>query len=397
MQRNEIERGIDSTQLWGILYLRWRIIGTAMAAVFAIAFLPSQITGGGPDDKGTPIVQQTFTASATYAVFAADMNRADKAVDLANSFADALAETDAYSTIDLGGLQVRLEIVEIAEEASLLVGPTAPAAPRTIPMPITLIAVGLFIGVVMALFVEWADGRANWPAQVIDTIGLPSIGNVHDQRDGESEIEAYGAAKTRIKNILPNGPRGRSLLVTSAHSRHGKTTVVSNLARSIAEDGSTVVILSADVRSANSIDANWPGNEYRTGLSEYLSDQSIEIDDIVTCTPESGISLVTRGLRPDSVVPLVDSRRMSDLLAELGERADWILIDGSAALESADAARFSPLVAGTLLVVDGHHTTLSSARSATGMLTDAGAEMIGFFHIRTRGNPVARMLRHEMA
>jgi hypothetical protein len=31
------------------------------------------------------------------------------------------------------------------------------------------------------------------------------------------------------------------------------------------------------------------------------------------------------------------------------------------------------------------------------MLADAGAGMIGFFHNRIRGNPVARMLRQEIA
>lgn len=49
---------------------------------------------------------------------------------------------------------------------------------------------------------------------------------------------------------------------------------------------------------------------------------------------------------------------MDDLLAGLTERADWALLDRSAVLESADAARIAPLVDGTLLVIDGQRTTL---------------------------------------
>ena len=256
---------------------------------------------------------------------------------------------------------------------------------------------GLFIGILAALFVEWADGRANWPAQVSSRTGLPFIGVMRDQSRGKTDVESFRAAKARIKGILPRGPGGHSILVTSARARDGKTTVVSNLARSFAEDGSSVVILSADVRSATAIDDIWPGIEDRIGLSEYLNDSSRQIDDIITSTPENGISIVTRGHTPDSVVPRFDSQRMIHLLDGLKERADWVLIDSSAALESADAARLSPLVDGTLLVVDGRHTTLSAAKSATEFLDGAGATMIGFFHNRTRGNPVARMLHQELA
>ncbi len=146
---------------------------------------------------------------------------------------------------------------------------------------------GLFTGVLMAILVEWADRRTNWPAQVIAKIGLPSVGSVREQRHGEPDPEAFRAAKARINGILPCGSRGRSLLVISACSKDGKTMVVSNLARSLAEDGSTVMIVSTDVRSETSIDGTWPGNESQIGLSEFLNDSSIGLDDIIVATPEA--------------------------------------------------------------------------------------------------------------
>jgi Mrp family chromosome partitioning ATPase len=240
------------------------------------------------------------------------------------------------------------------------------------------------------------DGRANWPAQVTSRIGLSSIGSLREHRDGSFDMESFRAAKARINGILPRGPYGRSLLVTSAHAKDGKTMVVSNLASSLAEDGSSVMIVSADVRSDTSIDGAWPGIDDRIGLSEYLNDDSIQLDDVIASTPESGISIVTRGRMPESIVPRIDSRRMGDLLDGLRERFDWIVLDGSAVLESADAARVSPLVDGTLLVIDGRRTTLSAAQSSADTLIGAGAGLIGFFHNRTRGNPMARMLRQEI-
>jgi len=180
-----------------------------------------------------------------------------------------------------------------------------------------------------------------------------------------------------------------------ASAGEGKTTVVSNLAKPLAEEGLSVVVLSEDVRSVTSIECEWPELEGRPGLSDYLNDTSIDVEDIVIGTGEPGISVVTRGDAPDSVVPLVDSERMVELMAVLRERADWILIDAAAVLESADTVRLAPMADGTMLVVDGIHTTLSAAQSITAMLADAGATTIGFFHNRTRRNPIFQMLRQE--
>ncbi|MCH7642645.1 MAG: hypothetical protein IIC30_05130 [Chloroflexi bacterium] len=477
MDRSETERGIDLTQLWGIFYLRWRIIGAIFVAALVIAVITQILRTSPLDQAATEIVvpipvPETYTASSVYAVIpvigdddaaatgeairlsqaltqtyryalttlsvrqslveilglgmspwevpdhveitvepgtqfitvTGTMDTAGDAIAVANGYADALSASDAYSSVVLGNLRVNLEIVERAEVASRVVSPSDPVTPvivtstsRVVSVVLMFGAIGLFIGLLAALFVEWADGRANWPAQVSARTGLPSIGSVRDQRRTEPGIEPFRAAKARINGALPRGPHGRSLLITSAHTGEGKTTVVSNMALALAEDGSSVVIVSADVRSATAIEANWPGLDDRNGLSEYLNDPSVSLDDILSETPEPGISIVTRGRSPDMVVPRVDSERMNELVHGLSERADWVLFDGAAALESADAARLGPLVDGTVLVVDGRHTTLSSAESATDVLSSAGATIIGFFHNRTRGNPVARMLHQELA
>ncbi len=465
MNRNDIDRGIDLTQVFGILFLRWRIIGVTLGAALAIALI-FQIAGGySSSEVQTPDPGlNTYAASATYAVVptsdAAELSsdeaarltqaltqtyrhilstdsvrqalasehgldldavgifddveisslagtpfisisgvteQATDVLTVVNGYADALTATGAYPSILFGDFRVELVLVEPALTASLILAPVAIAPVSVVLTPFMFGVIGLFIGVLMAMFVEWVDGRANWPAQVIARIGLPSVGSVCEKRHGEIDPEAFRAAKARINGILPRSSRGRSFLVTSARSKDGKTMVVSNLARSLAEDGSAVMIVSADVRSETSIDGTWPGNESRIGLSEFLNDSSIGLDDIIVATPETGISLITRGRTPESVVPRVDSSRMVDLLGGLTERADWVLLDGSAVLESADAARIAPLVDGTLLVIDGRRTTLSSAQSASDMLAGAGADMIGFFHNRIRGNPVARLLRQEIA
>jgi capsular exopolysaccharide synthesis family protein len=348
-----------------------------------------------PEETSISVVSGT-----PYLTITATMDSSADAIAITNSYGDALEATETFSSINLGDLRFRLEVVESAQTATAIMATVENVEPTTrssLPLPVMLVIVGLFIGFSGALIVEWLDGRATWPKQVSARIGLVSVGSVGEQSCDVTDLEPFRAAKARINSLLPRGSRGRSLLVTSARARDGKTMVITNLARAFAENGSTVMIVSADVRSETSIDGIWSDNEGRRGLSDYLNDLSVLLDEIITTTPESGISLIARGSTPDAVVPRVDSRRMNDLLDELAERVDRILFDGSAVLDFADAARLSPLIDGTILVVDGKRTTLSAAESASELLVGAGAEVIGFFHNRTRGNPVARMLHQEIA
>ena len=75
MDRNHMDRGIDLTQLWGVFFIRWRIIGAALSAAIAIAF----ITGGVFEDSEEIVVPSVpaipaipvpsaYTASAVYGV-----------------------------------------------------------------------------------------------------------------------------------------------------------------------------------------------------------------------------------------------------------------------------------------------------------------------------------------
>ena len=180
MERNDFERGIDLTQLWGIFYLRWRIIAAAFAAALAIAVI-TQVTNGSSANEITPVAPTTYTASAVYAVIpvaegtpmkadeaallsqalagtyryalttnsvsealvaelglgisarevsdhvtislqsatqfillTSEMSDAASAIAVANGYAQALAASDVYSSVDLGSVQIQLKIIEPA-------------------------------------------------------------------------------------------------------------------------------------------------------------------------------------------------------------------------------------------------------------------------------------------
>jgi Mrp family chromosome partitioning ATPase len=321
------------------------------------------------------------------------------AIALANGMASAMATLPGLGEINVGPVATRLELVEAATSATPVIAPT-----RSINTFVLFISVAMFLGVLTAFVVEWVDGRANWPGQVESETGMVAIGRLEHRgrktdpvsmfvTSDSSDVEAFRQAKARLKAGLPTAGRGRSLMVTSADSGEGKTTIVANLADTLTEDGSSVIVVSSDLRGTASVESYWDHAGGGPGLSEYLTDKSLTVDDIIEPTTRSGVSIIQRGATLSAALPMVDSERMAELVKELTNRADWTLFDAPATSQVSDAQRLAARVDGTLLIVDGVHSTLSSVKTAAGQLVDAGGNLVGFFHNRYRGNPVSSLLR----
>jgi Mrp family chromosome partitioning ATPase len=120
--------------------------------------------------------------------------------------------------------------------------------------------------------------------------------------DGE-EAESFRAIKARLKLSSPSDARGRSILVTSPNTGAGKTTVVGNQAHTLAEVGSTVVVVSADLRSNDVVERYWPQEAGLSGLPDYLVGPDLTVQKILSQTSESGVSLITRGSSSEVAIP----------------------------------------------------------------------------------------------
>ena len=81
---------------------------------------------------------------------------------------------------------------------------------------------------------------------------------------------------------------------------------------------------------------------------------------------------------------------MRELLDGLKSRVDWVLLDSPGVLGVADAVQVSCYVDGTILVVDGGRSRLSSVEATVQRLRMAGANLTGFFHNRPRPIPLTR-------
>jgi capsular exopolysaccharide synthesis family protein len=269
--------------------------------------------------------------------------------------------------------------------------------PTSLPVRIALGEVlGLGVGIALALVLARFDTRIRTREAAEEHFKVPVLaelpvipraarkGVVAAADPASSVAEAFsllGAELVRLPVALGDGDGGppKSILVTSAGSAEGKSTVVANLAVSLSEMGERVLVVSADFRRP-AVHRLF-GIPNATGLAQALENGSSNgkpvLEGHVWATPFSGIGLVPSGAAPKRPGELLSSQEMRRALTEARTAADVILIDTAPLLAGSDATHLLPDVEGVLLVARAGTTTSELAERASGLLRRLRAPVLG--------------------
>ncbi|MCC7160895.1 MAG: CpsD/CapB family tyrosine-protein kinase [Anaerolineae bacterium] len=186
--------------------------------------------------------------------------------------------------------------------------------------------------------------------------------------------EAYRTLRTNMEfsNLDKNL---RVILVTSAGAEEGKSTTLSNLAVTIAQSGKRVILVDADLRRPTLHQVF--GLKNSVGLTDMVRDETILANPPAQETSVPNLRVLTSGQLPPNPAEILGSKRMSEILAALLERADMVLLDAPPVLAVTDAAVLSSKVDGVLLVVSAGKTKRENARKAQAQLEKINARVIG--------------------
>jgi capsular polysaccharide biosynthesis protein len=137
---------------------------------------------------------------------------------------------------------IRANALSVVESATT---PQAPSKPSKVLNVALGCMVGLMGGVGLAFLFEHLDTRLHTVEQIEEATALPTLGRIPYTRKGPHNIaldgsspqrEAYRRLRTGIY-AAGQGAALRTLLVTSAQPGEGKSTIVTNLAAAMAQDG----------------------------------------------------------------------------------------------------------------------------------------------------------------
>jgi len=301
--------------------------------------------------------------------------------------------------------------VQLAQAATV---PSAPSAPKVTRNTIVGGLVGLLLGLGLAFLLERLDRRIKEPDDLGRILELPVLATIPDnaaysrhnspRRDKRptplppGEVEVFRMLRARLRYF--NVDRDlRLILVTSAASADGKTTVVQNLAEVAASMGGRVLIIEADLRRP-SLAARLRLHQ-SPGLSEVLINASIvdetiqEASMIATSGPANRagtFAVLTAGSPPPNPTELIESRAMKRILEWAVTKHDLVLIDTPPLSVVPDAIPLLRLVDGVVIVSRLGKSTRDEARRMRDELTSLGAPMLGVVAngLKTRDAPSYR-------
>lgn len=187
-------------------------------------------------------------------------------------------------------------------------------------------------------------------------------------------IEAYKSLRTNL-SFVSIDKHIKKLLVTSAIPGEGKTTVAINLAITLAETGSKVMIIDCDLRKP-SVHKYLNINGYKEGLTNILA-KNVDVETCTEYLSDLNIHVVTSGPIPPNPTELLTSERMSELMAQLSEKYDYIIIDTPPVSVVTDAAAMSRNSDGVVFVLRQNSTKIGMARLAKKNLENVGANVVG--------------------
>jgi capsular exopolysaccharide synthesis family protein len=282
--------------------------------------------------------------------------------------------------------------------------PWEPVKPNR-PLLIVLGAVvGMFMGLALALLLDWLDDTVSEPEDVARYVGAPVVGTVLTMPGREADrvaaeqprspvAEAFRAVRTSLEFLgagvegdgVPG--RGRVILVSSCSPREGKTTVASNLAIVLAQDGKRTLLVDADLRKPR---AHEVLNVDRTrGLSNVIVGQA-SLAESVQATAFENLWVLPAGALPPNPAELLGRRATLDLIEAVRGSFDRIVVDTPPVGVVTDAAVLARHADTVVLVLAAGRTKKKAAEHGASVLRSVGTPPTGVvMNLVGRNSPLA--------
>lgn len=302
------------------------------------------------------------------------------ASDIANAAAESLAtQVRELEEPEDGESPVEISSVRAATP------PPAPSSPNPARNTALGLLLGLALGLGLAVLREVLDTRVRTGEDVrLVTDASVMAAMAHDDDAAQHPLivhsdphsvraEAFRRLRTNLQ-FLDVADRLESIVVTSSLPGEGKSTVAINLAITLADAGSRVALVDADLRRPSV--AEYMGIEGRAGLTTVLIGKA-SIDDVIQPWGDGKLHVLASGQIPPNPSEMIGSHAMAWLLGELVKRYDVVIIDTPPLLPVTDAAILARLTGGALVITAANRVHRADLADAMTSLEAVGARVLG--------------------
>ncbi len=294
---------------------------------------------------------------------------------------------------------LRATNIHIIDQATPPPSPVRPDKLRNIEFAV---AAGLILGIALALTREALDNSIKNAQEMEKLTDLPTLAIVPLSRSrllrskrrapangnedyavelavlkkpGAAISEAFRTLRTSVLLSTAERPP-QVLLITSAQPSEGKTATSLNLAFTLAQKGSRVLLVDADLRRPGLAKALGLPNE--RGLSGVLTGAyGFETALLKLIEGAERLFLLPSGPRPPNPAELLCSMKMDAIVKRFREQFDHVILDSPPALPITDATILSSLVDGVIMVVECEGTTRAALNRACRVMEHSGGKLLG--------------------
>ena len=195
-------------------------------------------------------------------------------------------------------------------------------------------------------------------------------------------VSAYEAFSINVEQIrLLRGQllirwfeTNKSMLVLGARSKQGVSTIIANLAVSLAQLGKKTLIVDANMRSP------YQNNLFKLiskeGFSDILASRA-GLECISTFDGISNLNILTAGTTPPNPLELLNRQRLKDFVTQIEGTYDCILYDTPAVNEYSDSLALMSVIGGSLLIARRHKANISDMEKVMKEINLARCKIIG--------------------
>ncbi len=281
--------------------------------------------------------------------------------------------------------------ISVGESATL---PGSPYSPKTLQHVALACILGLMAVTGGVFLKEYGDRSVKTAEDVSVLTGLSILGAIprfktrSDVKGGliaeshprSSVSEAFRMLRTNLQFATLDKP-ARTLMVTAPGPAEGKTSVLANLAVSLAQSGKKVIVVDTDLRRSTLHGLFELPNDI--GFSNLLLAQNPDVAGYLKGNRVENLKVLAAGPSPSNPADLLGSTRVTYLIDKLKNEADVVLFDSAPVLAVADATILAPKVDGVILVVNSGATKPEALAETKEMLLKGNANVLGVVLNRT--------------
>lgn len=301
----------------------------------------------------------------------AQFNRVKGKVDRLKLLYDRL--TNNLKDVDVS------QVVDSSDQVSIMEMATPPVSVR--PGLIKSLLIGLLCGAVaglaILLLLDRIDDRMasfgefqhhfteNVLGQIPKEKGKGKVTLLQPDDARHVFAESYRNVRSSLFFMPYDGPRPKTLLITSAVPNEGKSTISSNLAITMALSGARTLLIDGDLRRGALRELF--GISSHIGFSEVLK-QEVDWREVIMPTAYPNLFLLPRGKTLTQPSEHLLRESTDAFLRDVYQNYDYIVIDSSPVLAADDTTSLAPKIDATLFVVRLSYTSARLTRKSLELL-----------------------------